>query len=148
MVYESAELAGASRAQVRIKLASKHTIQKVNPDKSVMHKFVDETFGWEGGFFAAMFWNLGVSTAHAAGGPAASGSSTAPSAETLRLRSLVGRAYMMDLAVLAEASDAVVCTVSAVGCRLLAVMMGWQSAMEEGNWVNIDGGYGWMGLEW
>jgi hypothetical protein len=148
MVYESAELAGASRAQVRIKLASKQTIHKVNPDKSVMHKFVDETFGWEGGFFAAMFWNLGVSTAHAAGGPTASGSSTAPSAETLRLRSLVGRAYMMDLAVLAEASDAVVCTVSAVGCRLLAVMMGWQSAMEEGNWVNIDGGYGWMGLEW
>jgi hypothetical protein len=55
---------------------------------------------------------------------------------------------MMDLAVISEASDAVVCTVSAVGCRLLAVMMGWQSAMEEGNWVNIDGGYGWMGLEW
>ncbi|KAK4154730.1 cytochrome P450 [Chaetomidium leptoderma] len=116
MAYESAELAGASRAQERIKLASKQTIQKVNPDKSVMHKFVDETFGWEGGFFAAMFWNLGVST----GSGSSSSTTPAPSAETLRLRSLVGRAYMMDLAVLADASDVIVCTVSAVGCRLLA----------------------------
>ncbi|KAG7293156.1 hypothetical protein NEMBOFW57_003202 [Staphylotrichum longicolle] len=152
MVYESAELAGASRAQERIKLASKKTVQKANPDRSVLHKFVDEAFGWEGGFFAAMFWNLGVSTAHAAagasGGGGGGGGGAAPSAETLRLRSLVGRAYMMDLAVLADASDVIVCTVSAVGCRLLAVMMGWESAMDEGNWVNIDGGYGWMGLEW
>jgi hypothetical protein len=150
MVYESAELAGANQAQERIKLASKQTIQKVNPDKSVMRKFVDETFGWEGGFFAAMFWNLGggASTARRAGSTAPSGGSTALSAETLRLRSLVGRAYMMDLTVLADASDVIVCTVSAVGCRLLAVMMGWESAMEEGNWVNIDGEYGWMGLEW
>ncbi|KAK3310195.1 uncharacterized protein B0T15DRAFT_28220 [Chaetomium strumarium] len=149
MVYESADLAGASRAQERIKLASKQAIQQVQPDKSVMHKFVDETFGWEGGFFAAMFWNLGVSTAHAGNPGGGGGGDTAPSsasAETLRLRSLVGRAYMMDLAVLADASDVIVCTVSAVGCRLLAVMMGWESAMEQGNWVNIDGGYGWMGL--
>ncbi|KAK4136519.1 hypothetical protein BT67DRAFT_182134 [Trichocladium antarcticum] len=143
MVYESAELAGASRAQERIKLASKQHVLRANPDKSVMHRFVDESFGWEGGFFAAMFWNLGVSKAHADavgdGGP---------SAETRRLRSLVGRAYMMDLTVLARASDVVVCGVSAAGCRLLAVMMGWESAVEEGNWVNVDGGYGWMGLEW
>ncbi|KAK4129480.1 hypothetical protein N657DRAFT_562856 [Parathielavia appendiculata] len=145
-VYESAELAGASRAQERIKLASKQTIQKVNPDKSVMRKFVDETFGWEGGFFAAMFWNLGASTGHATN--PTTGGSTAPSPDTLRLRSLVGRAYMMDLTVLADASDVIVCTVSATGCRLLAVMMGWESAMGEGNWVNIDGEYGWMGLEW
>ncbi|EAQ93416.1 hypothetical protein CHGG_01651 [Chaetomium globosum CBS 148.51] len=151
MVYESAELAGtASRAQERIKLASKQNIQSTNQDKSVMRKFVDETFGWEGGFFAAMFWNLGVSSAHATAAPDATipGDAVAPSAEALRLRSLVGRAYMMDLTVLADASDVVVCTVSAVGCRLLAVMMGWESAMDEGNWVNIDGGYGWLGLEW
>ncbi|KAK4105754.1 hypothetical protein N658DRAFT_415992 [Parathielavia hyrcaniae] len=145
-VYESAELAGASRAQERIKLASKQTIQKVNPDRSVMRKFVDETIGWEGGFFAAMFWNLGASAAHAAGPTTAA--AAAPSADTLRLRSLVGRAYMMDLTALADASDVVVCTVSAIGCRLLAVMMGWESSMEKGNWVNIDGEYGWMGLEW
>jgi hypothetical protein len=151
MVYESEELKGALRAQERIKLASKQTIQKVNPDKSVMRKFVDETFGWEGGFFAAMFWNLGggaSSTAVRGVGAGSTATAPGPSAETLRLRSLVGRAYMMDLAVLADASDVIVCTVSAVGCRLLAVMMGWESAMEEGNWVNIDGEYGWMGLEW
>ncbi len=53
---------------------------------------------------------------------------------------------MMDLAVLADASDAIICTASAVGCRLLAVMMGWESAMEMGNWVNIDGDYRWAGV--
>lgn len=145
-VYDSRELAGATRAQERIKLASKPNMPKASPDRSVMHKFVDEAFGWEGGFFAAMFWNLGVPKAHATAPPG--GGDDPPSAETLRLRSLVGRAYMMDLTVLADVSDVVVCTVSAVGCRLLAVMMGWESAMEEGNWVNLDGGYGWLGLEW
>ena len=154
-VYEGAagaELAGAHRAQERIKLASKQSIQRANPDKSVLHKFVDETFGWEGGFFAAMFWNLGGASSSSSSSSASSfspHSSPSPaSAETLRLRSLVGRAYMMDLAVLVDVSDVIVCAVSAVGCRLLAVMMGWESAMDEGNWVNIDGGYGWMGLEW
>ncbi|KAK3943668.1 cytochrome P450 [Diplogelasinospora grovesii] len=147
MVYESDEFADASRAQERIKLANKQAIQQAQPARNVMRKYVDETFGWEGGFFAAMFWNLGVSSTSAAkalpSGSSARAYATAaaqPSSETIRLRSLVGRAYMMDLAVLAGASDVVVCTVSAVGCRLLAVMMGWDSAMQRGNWVNIDGG--------
>jgi hypothetical protein len=61
------------------------------------------------------------------------------SEETLRLRSLIGRAYMMDLAVLAGASDKLVCTVSAMGCRLLAVMMGWEDAIDAGGRVNVDG---------
>ncbi|KAL2180265.1 uncharacterized protein P884DRAFT_192294 [Thermothelomyces heterothallicus CBS 202.75] len=163
VVYDSPELVAAAtghtstsrhhRAQERIKLASKEAIKEVSTRKSVMRKFVDETFGWEGGFFAAMFWNLGVSsaarsTSASATTAALAPTDTTPSAETLRLRSLVGRAYMMDLAVLAGASDVVICTVSAVGCRLLAVMMGWESAIERGNWVNIDGGYGWLGLEW
>ncbi|KAL2258463.1 hypothetical protein VTK26DRAFT_8218 [Humicola hyalothermophila] len=170
-IYESPELrdelGNSRRAQERIKLASKHALQggannNGPPDRSVMHKFVDESFGWEGGFFAAMFWNLGLGRTErpirgsGGGGDKKETSSTTtpttareePSAETLRLRSLVGRAYVMDLAVLAGASDAVVCAVSAIGCRLLAVMMGWQKAMEEGAWVNVDGGYGWMGLEW
>ncbi|KAK4193430.1 cytochrome P450 [Podospora australis] len=143
MVYETSstspgdtELARATRAQDRIKLASKQAIQEVNPpDKSVMHKFVDETFGWEGGFFAAMFWNLGQ--------PSSSGiARKVPTTEASRLRSLVGRAYMMDLAVLADASDVVVCTVSAFGCRLLAVMMGWEDAIVKKNWINVDGDYG------
>ncbi|KAK1754986.1 hypothetical protein QBC47DRAFT_402338 [Echria macrotheca] len=139
-VYESAEFTGAIPAQDRIKLASKPVMQRSSPERHVMHKFVDENFGWEGGFFAPMFWNLGVASANAA-----SGQST-PSHETTRLRSLVGRAYMMDLAVLADASDAIICTASAAGCRLLAVMMGWESAMEKGGWVNVDGGSRWKGV--
>jgi hypothetical protein len=156
-VYEAEEFRSVSAlatgavfpAQERIKLASKAAIQQANPDKHVMRKFVDETFGWEGGFFAPMFRNLGLSgiSASAAGGKKGAAGGGAVGAETMRLRSLVGRAYMMDLAVLADVSDVVVCTVSAMGCRLLAVMMGWESAIEAGNWVNVDGHYRWTGVE-
>jgi hypothetical protein len=148
-VYETHELVGTLRAQEQIRLASKSAIQQANPDRNTIHRFLDETFGWEGGFFAAMFWSLGVSSMNAGNAIAASleeKTRLAPSAETLRLRTLIGRAYMMDLAVLAGASDTVICTVSAMGCRLLAVMMGWEAAFESGNWVNIDGSYGWAGI--
>ncbi|KAL8413933.1 hypothetical protein RB594_005243 [Gaeumannomyces avenae] len=146
VVYESEGFAAAFRAQEQIKLASKTAIQKVNPDRTVMHKFVDEAWGWEGGFFSAVFWNLGRSSV----GKGSGSSGAPPSADTLRLRSLIGRAYMMDLAVLSRASDFVVCTVSAMGCRLVAVMMpgGWDEALEGGRWVNIDGDYGWDGSLW
>ncbi|CAJ2501034.1 Uu.00g038870.m01.CDS01 [Anthostomella pinea] len=146
-VYETDEFSSSVRAQEQIKLASKQHIQDANPDGSVMHKFVDETFGWEGGFFASMFWNLGRSTLN--NGNAAEGdlqTSLEPSAETMRLRGLIGRAYILDLAVLGQASDAVICTMSAGGCRLLAVIMGWEKAMDNANWVNIDGDFRWTGL--
>ncbi len=99
LVYESGDFAGAARAQDQIRLASKSAIQQANPDRSAMHKFVDETFGWEGGFFAAMFWNLGVSTPSAtnAGRAPPETGALPPSAETIQLRSLLGRAYMLDL---------------------------------------------------
>ncbi len=147
-VYESEEVLNtrANLAQERIKLASKQAIQSANPDRNVMRKYVDETFGWEGGFFSAMFWNLGVSGMNSAYAGKVPGTMVAPSSETIRLRSLVGRAYMMDLAVLADSSDVVICTVSSMGCRLVAVMMGWEHAVEEGNWVNVDGAYGWLGI--
>lgn len=138
--------------------------QKPKPPKNVMHKFTDETFGWEGGFFAAMFWNLGVPSS-LSGSPAspANAASTGvggvprttvppPSDETVRLRSLVGRAYLMDLAVLADMTadggGAVVCAVSAMGCRLLAIMMGEERAFGRGEWRNVDGGFGWNGFTW
>ncbi|TPX14284.1 uncharacterized protein E0L32_000678 [Thyridium curvatum] len=142
-VYEIDEFKGAARAQERIRLAGKVNVEAGNPDRRVMHKFVDEAFGWEGGFFAAMFWNLGLSTLTAANAPKAAEARSKPSAETVRLRSLVGRAYMMDLAVLSQASDSVVCTVSAMGCRLLAVMLGQERAFDQQRWINIDGEYGW-----
>lgn len=150
MVYMADEFADAARAQERIRLASK--LQAPAPavpegdQNGAFHKFVDETFGWEGGFFAAMFWNLGEHASYAQAAPSLS-PTTAPSASTLRTRSLVGRAYMMDLAVLAQASDVVVCAVSATGCRLLAVMQGWDAAVEQGRWINIDGDYGWWAVE-
>jgi hypothetical protein len=132
------------RAQDRIKLASKAAIHqaKGEPDRAVMRKFVDETFGWEGGFFASMFRHLGTS------GPGdKKGEEERPNADSMRLRSLIGRAYVMDLAVLGRASDVVVCTVSAAGCRALGVMIGWERGIEQGAWVNVDGHYGWGGAD-
>lgn len=189
------------RAQDRIRLASKTAIQKATSRShgALMHRFVDDTFGWEGGFFAAMFWNLGKHTdsgvhhlphpppvhrdgkkqkqqapRRQAAAPLQqqlqrhnADESQPPSPETLRLRALVGRAYLMDLAVLAGAGDAVVCAASATGCRLLAVMMGWEraglgvsatSSLEDkdtrgggnsGGWIDVDGGSraaGWTGM--
>ncbi|KAH9902210.1 hypothetical protein F4778DRAFT_114398 [Xylariomycetidae sp. FL2044] len=145
-VYETEEFSAALRAQEQIKLASKQHILDANPDRHVMHKFVEEAFGWEGGFFATMFWNLGRSALNNANAGEELQTTLKPSAETMRLRGLIGRAYMMDLIVLSQASDTVICTMSAMGCRLLAVMMGWDRAMNRGNWVNIDGGYSWTAL--
>lgn len=157
-VHEEPEFAKSLLAQERIRLASKGAIQQANPNPNELHQFVDETFGWEGGFFASMFWNLGADLKNNAANAATStrpdtSSKKAvqrkpPSEETLKLRNFVGRAYMMDLAVLAGASDNVVCAVSAMGCQLIAVMQGWDHAMVGGGWVNIDGLYGWTGINW
>lgn len=162
LVYDAAEFTTSGlptvRAQELIRLAGKEEVggeaQKKLP-KNVMHKFTDETFGWEGGFFAAMFWNLGTSSrsVYATAPPSASAprTSVAPSAETIRLRSLVGRAYLMDLAALSamtEGGGGVVCAVSAMGCRILAVMMGEERAFGRGEWRNVDGGFGWNGFTW
>ncbi|KAI1097998.1 hypothetical protein F4804DRAFT_141998 [Jackrogersella minutella] len=145
-VYETEECSGSLRAQEQIKLASKQHIQNANPNKSIMHKFVDETFGWEGGFFATMFWNLGRSTINNANAGDEVQTTLKPSAETMRLRGLIGRAYVLDLAVLGLTSDTVICTMSAMGCRLIAVIMGWEKAMDDGKWVNIDGDFQWTAL--
>ncbi|KAJ2986639.1 hypothetical protein NUW58_g4930 [Xylaria curta] len=146
-VYEADEFKNAFRAQEQIKLAGKQDAETVVSDPSMMHKFVDEAFGWEGGFFASMFWNLGRTTLHNADAlDDVSQEPETPSADAMRLRGLIARAYMMDLAVLGEASDTVICTMSAMGCRLLAVMMGWDKAMAHGNWINIDGDFMWTGV--
>lgn len=134
----------ASLAQERIRLAVEEQQDGRKSDRTVLHDFEAEPFGWEGGFYASMFWNLGEKTKN----NVAATSDTSPSELTLNLRNFVGRAYMMDLAVLAGASDHVVCGVSAMGCRLLAVMMGWEKAMDNGGWVNVDGEFGWTGIQW
>lgn len=144
LVYDAGEFAGARHAQERIKLASKPPGPAAPRNKHVFHRFVDEGFGWEGGFFSAMFWNLGLKPGTGTG---SFENARFAGEETVRLRGYLGRAYVLDLAVLARGSDVVVCGVGSMGCRILGVMMGWD-ALEEGKWVNVDGEHGWMGLTW
>lgn len=159
-VHDEPDFAHSTLAQERIRLATKDAIEQANGgDHHYLHHFVDEAFGWEGGFYAPMFWNLGVSrknnAANAPEGVQITGDvnqearlMAPPSEQTLKLRSFVGRAYMMDLAVVSRASDGVVCAVSAMGCRLLGVMMEWEKGVGGDGWVNVDGGYGWTGIDW
>lgn len=148
-VYESEEFSHAVRAQEQIRLASKQNLQRPNPTgTSGMRNFVDESIGWEGGFFAGMFWSLGKPSSVPVTAAETPDTTLPPTQEALRLRELVGRAYLMDLTVLGQISDKVVCTVSATGCRLLAVMMGWEKSIEQGGFVNIDGDFEWRGVSW
>ncbi|CAK4034982.1 Hypothetical predicted protein [Lecanosticta acicola] len=140
---QAAEPLSIQRAQERIQLATKTTLDQSLPVKplrqsgSAYTKHVDENSGWEGGFYSALFFSLG-------GAKKRSGPSTDPSRvpdQAMRLRELVGRSYLMDLAVLAE-SDGVVCAISSAGCRMLGVMMGWD-AVKSGRWLNVDDGRSW-----
>lgn len=144
-VYTTPEMSQAVRAQDHIILASKTTLEAATPKKN---RYIDEISGWEGGFFRDVFWSLGLSTSTANSAIGVNKETTQEVPEqAMRLRELVGRAYLMDLAVLAKA-DAVVCTVSSVGCRILAVMMGWESAINGGSWKNVDGEFDWRGIQW
>jgi hypothetical protein len=148
-VYESDEFSHASRAQEQIELASKAALESSAPTGgSAIRKFVDESIGWEGGFFAGMFWSLGKPSSIPVNAMEPPDTKLLATEETLRLRELVGRAYLMDLAVLGQASDRIVCTVSSMGCKLLAVMMGWENAVVKEGWVNIDGDFEWKGVTW
>ena len=80
-------------------------------------------------------------------GGSGSGSGNGNEKEAMELRQAVARAYLLDMAVLGQA-DRVVCAVSSHSCRLLAVMMGWERAVEGGGWRNVDGDWGWRGLDW
>lgn len=129
-------------AQTRILLATKAALDLSSPANpirapgSAYVKHVDENAGWDGGFYPSLFNSLGGAVTPAA----AQGRAEVPS-NVLRLRELVGRGYLLDLAVLAS-SDGVVCGVGSAGCRLVGVMMGWE-ALEAGRWVNVDDGRGW-----
>lgn len=142
-VYDNPEVSGTTRAQDRIVLASKTALEKANADQP-KNQYIDEIHGWEGGFFKDVFWGLGQDT-----NAASAAIPEEPSDAALALRAMVGRAYLLDLAVLAE-SDYVVCGVSAMGCRLLAVMMGWEKAIVQKGWRNIDSvsSFEWTGIVW
>ncbi|KAI9840661.1 MAG: hypothetical protein M1837_001385 [Sclerophora amabilis] len=149
-VYTADELSNASRAQDKIQLASKTALDAAQQSSSTASKdtgnnFVEETIGWEGGFFRDIFWSLGSpSKSH----KHTEQDVTSPSEQALKLRELVGRAYLLDLKVLGGGADAVVCGVSAVGCNLLAVMMGWDKAILQKRWRNVDGDWAWRGIVW
>lgn len=153
-VYDAPELQPAMRAQSQIVLASKRTLDAAQglSELSSGGKFVEGNIGWEGGFFSNVFWNLGGPTDRVAAAAARDGDDgngreqqqqpPRPTEMAVRLREFLGRAYLLDLKLLSSA-DGVVCGVSSVGCRLLAVMMGWERSMVEKRWRNVDGGYGW-----
>ncbi|PGH06589.1 hypothetical protein AJ80_08148 [Polytolypa hystricis UAMH7299] len=172
-VYATSEMIGTEKAQSFISLASKTALDAATAAQGGDSRMMDGNIGWEGGFFRELFWSLGAPSSRIArGSPAPSKrelsnppqnndmeSSSAssksdlqhfrfhPAPDALYLRELVGRAYLLDLAVLGQ-SDAVVCGVSSSGCRLLAVMMGWEKAIEEEKWKNVDGTWGWKGIIW
>lgn len=119
---------------------------------------LEEISGWKGGFSPAVFWSLGASPSSATtirslaslgnGNDAPEARPAAePSEQALHLRSLVGRSYVLDLAILGH-SDRIVCTVSSLACRLLAVIMGWEKAIVNKGWHNVDGDYDWQGIVW
>lgn len=171
-VYTSSELSYAIKAQTRISLASKTELDASKGENGRKSSGVEEGLGWEGGFFHDVFWSLGLpSTIPVVDGPQPSRRRqpslndysqnvprstdpesltlfrTNPPPQALKLRELVGRAYLLDLAVLGQ-SDAVVCGFNSVACRLLAVMMGWERAIEQKMWHNVDGTWGWTGVVW
>ena len=145
LVYESSELGPNSiRAQDRIVLATKAALEKAQGKKN---PWIDEITGWEGGFYRDVFFSLGQPVGNANDMQKLDNDNVPEQA--MKLRELVGRAYLLDLAVLSKA-DTMVCTVSSIGCRLLAVMMGWDKAIVQGNWRNIDGpgSFDWKGIMW
>lgn len=145
-IYDSSDLSNTLptsisvlRAQERIVLASKKTLAPAVPLRNGAYtKHVDENSGWEGGFYSALFFGLG-------GGHPNTENPTDEEKDIIQqamaLRELVGRGYLLDLAVLSRA-DAVVCASSSAACRVLGVMMGWDKVVN-GAWKNVDAGRYW-----
>ncbi|KAF2832047.1 hypothetical protein CC86DRAFT_280304 [Ophiobolus disseminans] len=147
LVYESPEIGlNSLRAQDRIVLATKAALEASSPNTK-RNPWIDEITGWEGGFYRDVFLSLGQSKASTSASPKIN---TDVPEQAKGLRELVGRAYLLDLAVLGKA-DTVVCTVSSVSCRLLGVMLGWESMLgkdSEKRWRNVDGSFEWKGVVW
>lgn len=134
-LQQSIPMLELQRAQERIQLATKTTLDQTSPVEDLREpgsayvKHIDENSGWEGGFYSRLFYSLGGAR-----------EGHVPE-QALKLRELVGRAYLLDLAVLSE-SDGVVCAVSSATCRALGVLMGSEK-VKEGRWMNVDDGRAW-----
>jgi hypothetical protein len=145
-IYAEPEVSDVAQlAQSRIQLASKRTLEAAAEEQGqpVRNKYLDDITGWEGGFYKSMFYSLGSGDGRV---PDQYEDPPAFDEPTGMLRALIGRAYLLDLAVLGQ-SDGVVCASSATGCRLLAVMMGWEKAIVQEKWKNIDY-IDWRGVIW
>ena len=134
------------KAQERIQLATKAKLDRISPAESLREpgsayiKHVEENSGWEGGFYSSLFFALGKARP-GSGSLTVDGDAEVLPEPALQMRELVGRAYLLDLAILGE-SDGVVCAVSSASCRLLGVMLGWD-AIKDGRWMNVDDGRPW-----
>ncbi len=164
LIASSTSTPKIERAQSHISLASKKSLAASGTTG----------LGWEGGFFKDVFWALGLPAKdqiprkinsappsrrrHVEPGEDARDAAVrspadsldtykTPSAAALRLRELVARSYLLDLAVLGQ-SDSMVCAVSSYGCRILAVMMGWERAVVQAGWRNVDGDFDWRGVDY
>lgn len=146
LVYDSPELGPNSiRAQDHIVLATKAALEAAQ-SQNKKNNWIDEITGWEGGFYRDVFFSLGQPVGNADDMSKLSNAEKVPE-QAMKLRELVGRAYLIDLAVLGKA-DTMVCTVSSTTCRLLAVMMGWDRSIKGRRWRNIDGDFEWKGIMW
>jgi hypothetical protein len=141
-VYDAPELQPAVRAQSQILLASKRTLDAAQGSSASSDKFSGGNIGWEGGFFSNMFWNLGGTSDRVTAVRDVGDERDPPNENAIRMREFLGRAYLLDLKLVSSA-DGVVCGVSSISCRLLAVMMGWERAIVGRGWRNVDGGFGW-----
>ena len=151
-MFESAELMEYAspfkiqKAQERIQLATKAKLDRISPAESLREpgsayvKHVEENSGWEGGFYSSLFFALGKARP-GSGSSIIDGEEETLPEPAVQMRELVGRAYLLDLAILGE-SDGVVCAVSSASCRLLGVMLGW-GAIKDGRWMNVDDGRPW-----
>ncbi|GAB7359245.1 hypothetical protein MBLNU230_g5902t1 [Neophaeotheca triangularis] len=133
-------------AQSRIQLATKTTLDAASPRSpqrlpgSAYIKHIDENSGWEGGFYSALLFSAGGR--NGGGGSGSGNKNPVVGEQVMRMRELVARAYLLDLAVLGQGADGVVCAVGSAGCRVLGVMGGWE-AVVGGRWRNVDDGRGW-----
>ncbi|KAL5121819.1 hypothetical protein ACEQ8H_000034 [Pleosporales sp. CAS-2024a] len=150
LVYSSPELGvNALRAQDRIVLATKAALEAAAAPKK-KHAWIDEITGWEGGFYRSIFYSLGQAGNNALANQKQQQDDGEVSRDAMGLRELVGRAYLLDLAVLGKA-DTMVCTVSSTTCKLLGVMLGWDALVgkdELRRWRSIDGDFDWRGIVW
>ena len=146
-VYDSEQFHDVTKAQDRVRPEPLWSSGSDLSDFSAQHG------NRSGGFFSDAFWALDVSSSASASAPNGTQvrwSRATPSAEALAVREGLARSYLLDMKFLGEATDGVVCAVSAVACRLLAVMMGWERAIERRQWMNIDrpGDWDWTGIMW